>query len=218
MAKAKLVWKNLDDLPNLRRALFEVHVNVCTAGIPRHLGITLLPGRGIANPSSSMPRCPQLWVEAQDGGAILAIGRRHLPSASEDVAVREVVMALNAVDQSTECRECNEDGGNDQPLLCARPSVCEREHLTRTRSATAGERERCFHFIVHNSSLSLYPYRPAVGCIVLLGCGFGIPDIYCTPPFPIGFSTPDGNSTAVHCHRRAVWSIHRYSILTEHVS
>jgi hypothetical protein len=41
---------------------------------------------------------------------------------------------------------------------------------TRTRSATAGERELCFHFILHNSSFSLYSRRPAVGCIVWLGC------------------------------------------------
>ena len=60
MAKAKLVWKNLDDLPNLRRALLEVHVDVSTAGMPHHLGIILLPGRGIANPSSTMPRCSPL--------------------------------------------------------------------------------------------------------------------------------------------------------------
>src|SRR6266487_6215710 len=131
MAKAKLVWKNLDDLPNLGRALLEVHVDVSTAGIPHHLGITLLPGRGIANPNSTMPRCSPLRVESQDGGAILAIGRGHLPSASEDVAVRWAVATLDAVDQCTECRECNQDRGDEQALLCARPGVCERDHLTR---------------------------------------------------------------------------------------
>src|SRR4029453_1092904 len=131
MAKAKLVWKNLDDLPNLRRALIEVHVDVSTAGIPHHLGITLLPGRGIANPSSTMPRCSPLRVESQDGGAILVIGRGHLPSASEDVAVQGAVATLYTVDQCTECRECNQDRGDEQALLCARPGVCEREHLTR---------------------------------------------------------------------------------------
>jgi hypothetical protein len=125
MAKAKLVWKNLDDLPNLRQALLEVHVNVSTAGIPYHLGITLLAGRGIANPSSTMPRCSPLRVESQDGRAVLAIGRGHLPSASEDVTVRWVVVTLDAVDQRTECRECNQDRGDEQALLCARPGVCE---------------------------------------------------------------------------------------------
>jgi hypothetical protein len=130
MAKAKLVWENLDDLPNLRLALLEVHVNVSTARIPHHLGITLLPGYGIANPSSTMPRSSPFRVESQDGGAILAIGRGHLPSASEDVTVRWVVATLDAVDQGTECRECNQDRGDEQALLCARPGVCEREHLT----------------------------------------------------------------------------------------
>ena len=133
MAKAKLVWKNLDDLPNLRQALLEVHVNVLTAGIPHHLGITLLPGRGIANPSSTMPRCSPLRVEAQDGETIDTIGasrRGHLPSASEDVTVRGVVATLDALDQGTECRECNQYRGDEQALLCARPGVCKREHLT----------------------------------------------------------------------------------------
>jgi hypothetical protein len=133
MAKAKLAWKNLDDLPNLGRALLEVHVNVSTAGIPHHLGMTLLPNRGRANPSSTMPRCSPLWVESQDGGAIFAIRRGHLPSASEDITVRWSVATLDAVDQRTECRECNQDRGNEQALLCARPGVCEREHLARKR-------------------------------------------------------------------------------------
>src|SRR5262245_55764644 len=134
MTKAKLVWKNLDDLPNLRQALLEVHVNVSTAGIPQHLGITLLPDRRIANPSSTMPRCSPLRVESQDGGAILAIGRGHLPSASEDVTIRWLVVTLDAVDQRTECREGNQGRGDEQALLCARPGVCEREHLTGIRS------------------------------------------------------------------------------------
>jgi hypothetical protein len=124
MAKAKLVWKNLDDLPNLRRALLGVLVDVSTAGIPHRLGITLLPGRGIANPSSTMPRCSPLRVESQDGGAILAIERGHVPSASEDVAVRWAVATLDAVDQCTECRECNQDRGDEQALLCARDQAC----------------------------------------------------------------------------------------------
>jgi hypothetical protein len=88
----------------LRRALLEVHVDVSTAGIPHHLGITLLPGRGIANPSSTMPGCRPLRVESQDGGDILAVARGHLPSASEDVAVGWAVATLDAVDQCTECR------------------------------------------------------------------------------------------------------------------
>src|SRR5450755_1479939 len=37
--------------------------------------------------------------------------------------------------------------------------------LTRTRSATAGKGELCFHFILHNSSFSLAALRPAVRCI-----------------------------------------------------
>src|SRR5205823_10157628 len=142
MAKAKLVWKNLDDLPNLRRALLEVHVDVSTASIPHHLGITLLPGRRIANPSSTMPRCSPLRLESQDGGAILAIGRGHLPSASEDVTVRWAVATLDAVDQRTEYRECNQDRGDEQALLCARPGVCERDHLTKHKlSHGSGERK-----------------------------------------------------------------------------
>src|ERR1043166_2333038 len=116
MAKAKLGWKNLDDLPNLRQALLEMHVNVLTARIPHHLGITLLPGLGIAKPSSTMPRCSPLRVESQDDGAILGIGRSHLPSASEDVTVRWVVATLDAVDQRTECRDRNQDRGDEQAL------------------------------------------------------------------------------------------------------
>src|SRR2546430_17350112 len=113
MAKGNLVGKDLDGRPKLGRAPLEGLLDVSTAGIPYHLGITLLPGRGIANPSSTMPRCSPLRVESQDGGAILAIGRSHLPSASEDVAVRWAVATLDAVDQCTECRECNQDRGDE---------------------------------------------------------------------------------------------------------
>jgi hypothetical protein len=41
--------------------------------------------------------------------------------------------------------------------------------LRDTRSAAAGESELCFHFILHNSSLSLAAERRAVRCIARLG-------------------------------------------------
>jgi hypothetical protein len=54
--------------------------------------------------------------------------------------------------------------------------------LTRIRSATAGGGERCFYFILHNSSFSLASRRPAVGCIAWLGLWCDIANRYTDRP------------------------------------
>jgi hypothetical protein len=62
MSKPKLVGKYLNDLPNLRPAVGEAHINVLTAGITHHLEVTLLSAAIIANPSSTMPSRSLLGV------------------------------------------------------------------------------------------------------------------------------------------------------------
>src|SRR4030095_4191000 len=82
MSKPKLVREYLNNLPNLRPALGEAHINVLTAGIPRHRGVTLLSTAVIANPSSTMPSRSVLRVSTQERGTIRDRSRRHLRSAN----------------------------------------------------------------------------------------------------------------------------------------
>src|SRR5262245_55285520 len=55
VSKPELVGKYLNDLPNLWPAVGEAHINVLTASIPHHLGVTLLSAAIIADPNSTMP-------------------------------------------------------------------------------------------------------------------------------------------------------------------
>src|SRR6266576_7133671 len=91
------------------------------------------------------------------------------------------------------------------------------QHLTRRSSATAGGGERCFHFILHNSSFSLSVRRPAVGlsdwlgiwCDCLLARSLGRVVVGNQPPAPLllyphpGKASVTGNSLAfvlpIHC-------------------
>ena len=58
------------------------------------------------------------------------------------------------------CRAANADAAIESTITKAKRFI----GLTRRSSAAAGESERGFHFILHNSSLSLDSRRPAVGC------------------------------------------------------
>src|ERR1044072_316979 len=95
--QTKLVWQYFNDLPNLGRLLFEVHVNVRTACIPGHLRITLDLSAGLvpADPGSSMPGCI-IRVETEESEAAGGGRRRHLPGANENARAGQTVRALVA--------------------------------------------------------------------------------------------------------------------------
>ena len=79
VTKAKLVWQNLNDLPNLGRLLLKVHVKVRTAGIPTHVRITLRSSLFLSLRTHAPP-CPAAWyrVEAQKSVAPGGGRRSHL--------------------------------------------------------------------------------------------------------------------------------------------
>src|SRR5262245_7039353 len=137
MSKPKLIWKYFNDLPNLRRSLGEAHIDVLTAGIPRHLRRILCSVGVMARPGSTMPGCALLWIQAQEGKTIRARRHRHLPRPNEDAGVRQGVITLVRIDEHYECDGYHDACSDDEHLMGGRPSVYARKHLTRKRYASA---------------------------------------------------------------------------------